>query len=515
MFENKKYLLIIFSIIILIGASCSSKKIEPTYIPDDVSGVFCIDLKNVSNKATDFSNTIKVMSGDKYSFVNQVFNAGVDYSKKAYFFIRTSPELSQSYTAGYIPLNNKKKFEEALKKSTKENNINTEIKTKEDWKYIITENQVILMWNEKQVFFLLQGDKSDEEKLLANAQKIIKTPENQSLEGKQNSFKELLAQNFDASYWLNTEFTTPKLPYLSNWGNLESILSLPKMVESNYGLITFEKGEIITKNIVKFKEESFKKYKNIIKTSYDQNLAKSIPLTEPIFITAFALNMKEVEKMLDEWKFLEKLKIQVSFIDMKIEDFFTMISGDIVISGQTYGAKEMQDNDFVVALGLEKKEIFDKFINEVASLGLAKKKKNYFVLNYDDYRVFLIEKGNTLYLTLSADLRDKILNENNKINQKLSTSIGEQSLLFALDYNKLNKFIPWDSIKNSDNTKNMYQNIMKELDTFEMQAAPWGNATQITNFKLKLTNKSRNAVNVLAEIIDKINKDAKERKPNM
>ncbi len=514
MFQTRKYFLSIFVVVFSLMMACSEKKIEPTYIPNDVSGVICINLKNISSKATDFSNAIKVISGDKYSFINQALNAGLDYTKQAYIFVHASPELSKNYTAGYMPLSNAKTFETALKKSLEEGKLKNEIKKKDEWKFITSDNQAILMWNEKQTFFLVQGDKSDEEKLFAEAQKITKTPQTASLETKQASFKELLGKNFDAAYWFNPDISTKNIPYVSNIEGLEMLLGLPKMVDSHFGTINFEKGEVITKNTIKFNEEAFKKYKNLIKPSYDQELVKNIPLSEPIFITAFGLDMRGVEKMLDELKYLEKLKVQVSFLDMKIEDFFTMLSGDVAISGQTYGAKDWQDNDFLIGLGLEKKELFDKFIEGVSSLGLIKKKKGYYVINYDEYRLFLIEKEKSLFITLSADLRDKILKENTKISGKLSASIGNQSLLFALDYEKMNKFMPWDSVQINNTPKSFYQNILKEFEVFDIQAEPWGNQTQNTNIRLKLTNKDRNAISVMAEILEKITKQMKEIKPN-
>ncbi|TAE71634.1 MAG: DUF4836 family protein [Bacteroidetes bacterium] len=514
MFQTRKYLLIIFVAIFLFANACGSKKIEPTYIPNDVSGVICIDLKSMSNKATDFSNAIKVMSGDKYSFINQAFNAGLDYQKQAYIFVYSSPELSQNYTAGYMPLTSAKTFETALKKSIQENKMNNEMKKKDGWHYFSHENQAILMWNEKQVFFLVKGDKSDEEKLFVEAQKILKTPQTESLEAKQTSFKNLIGQNFDAAYWINPNFSTKNIPYLSNIEGLEMLLGIPKLIDEQFGTMSFEKGEILTKNTIKFNTENFKKFKNLIKPSYNQDLAKNIPLSDPIFVASFGLDMRGLEKTLDELKFLEKLKIQVSLLDMKIEDFFTMLSGDVVISGQTYGAKDFQDNDFLIGLGLEKKELFDKFIDDISSVGLIKKKKGYYVINYDDYRFFLIEKDKSLFLTLSPELRDKIIKENAKISEKLANSIGNQSLLFALDYNKLNKFIPWDSLQTNHSSKSIYQNIFKELDTFEVQAEPWGNEIQKTNIRLKLTNKSRNSISIMAEILEKIAKEMKETKPN-
>jgi predicted GIY-YIG superfamily endonuclease len=477
-----------------------------------VSGVFCVDLKNIKSKATDLQNALKVMSGDKYSFVSQALNVGLDYSKQAYFFFKSNFEISQSYTAGFLPLSDAKQFKKILQKSIKNNNIQTSIKRKEGWEYVIAENQAILLWNKKQALMILQNDKSDEEKLWSFAQKIIKTPQSEALETKNQYFKEILQQNFDACYWLNPELTLPKLPnFIDSYFNFKS---LPKLIDGYSGIINFEKGEIITQHFNTYNQESFTKYKNILKTNYDQNIIKNIPLENPLMISGFAFNMRGLETILDNMKLLEKLKIQVSLLDMKIEDFFTILSGDIAIAFNDIHAKNPQKSEFLIALGLEKQGIFDKILGEIASFGLIKKKKGFYIFNQEDSQIYLIEKEKTLYITYNEDLKDKIVNNQNKKSDKISQITGNQSLLFYLNYQKLNENLSKMNLKDNFSfyPEALTQSFLNEFENLTIQADPWGNIKHKTTIQLKLNNKSRNAINVLGELLERL---MKEVKPNI
>jgi hypothetical protein len=525
---------------ILCFSGCKTKEVKPTIIPPDAQMVFVMDFKEMAKKAIDWkdllnTDVIAQMTGNSNSrdFIAQMVNAGFDYESSAYLFLRAVPRESKVpkfYFGVAFDLKDARKFESALQKDFPDGVLEKKGKIK-----YFTNQKMVLAWEGNKALLFGSDGETEAATLKAEIDKTLAIKPEESLEAKNTNFKEALGQAFDMAIWIDyrslysemmfkaleeqekahekmiaekqkntkdspetatTPFITPAMK-----AKMKDLFNLTETVNT---FIHFEKGKVTANTKTFFNQAILDKYKDVIKDQLDAALIKVTPIQSPAILSASAIGLKGIQKILADLDLLKDQRLTAITMlgGVSLDQVFEMLSGDFVFALQDFKVVGMMPEvNFAFGLGIKNKEILNKIIDNLGGFVGMKKKGDFYVYKNDDFGDFyFIEKDNYAFLTMSEGVRDSFLKGENTLKSEYADlSSGKLSSIYV-DFQKLFKMIP-DELLFSDDLVKFKKIVFPALIAMKATANPLSGNVAESNAEINLKDKDKNALAVLIAMI--------------
>lgn len=488
-------------------------------IPQDASFVMNIDFKSLSDKSKDFKSIFNrdflesmEMSTSEMLEMQEAYenivNSGVDYKQKSFIFAKISQNKDENYFAATFMLEDPAKFEAALKKSKEK----FDIKTEGGLKYFAKDG-VILGWRKKTaLLYGIDNKKAEVAKLKESFEKIFKTSDAESLKAKNAEFKESLASAKDFTMWMDAQ----KIMNMAQEDMDEMAKESPFMAEmvkstSSYTFeISFEKGEIVMESITHLDKSKSAKYESLLKSGIQNKLMKSLPIKVPSMMMGFAIGMKPLYEMSKDDKWMKDLDESVKTMKMTAKEVFDMLDGEIILLTKDLKTSTLiQDPqpEFALAIGINDKKLMDKMLSAFSNQGLIEKKGDFYEAKGLPRPIFLIEKNKALYLTMTESYKNDIIKGNGQLESKYTKLSADNSFVFFMGIKEL--LSQWPEEYMTPDIQSFKDNVLPELESMESYSTTVKNHKARGKAVLKFTNKSKNSLLILTEIIEKTSKKEK------
>jgi hypothetical protein len=504
------------------GSSISDKHVQ---IPADASFVLSINLKNLSNKAKDWKEIwdkdfLKNLDTDRREFnkfAYELLHSGLDLEQKAYLFGKLEKESGNNYYALSFIIKNPADFEKALTN----NEYKTSIKTSGELKYAsFKEEMVVWKNNSGLVIGYQEAEKSSENQLLMHAQKLFALKTAESLTAKNQVFRELEIGNKDFSMW----FDIARFTNLS--GEVEGFKSFNKatndlvnMLEYGTFSLNFENGQIVSESITHLNKELSNKYKSILKDGIHEKIIKGIPIPSPSLMFGFGLGMKGMYDIMKDDENIKNYESIANNMGLTTQEYFELFSGDFILATRNFDLLNILSNpnpEFVLAIGIANKKNLGKLIKNIQkeANGMLDDRGDFYVIQAGDYKIFLVEKNDALYITSTESFKNDLTTGKNPMESKYSAIAKGNSFAMFFNFSELFKQIPEDNLDNPEG-KAFEQYVKPELETFDAVAGTIRNSEIKGKSVLKLKNKSKNALAIWLNMTKKMAEANKERKKSL
>jgi len=484
-----------------------TKEVTPTFIPADVNAVVALDMKSLSSKAVEWkdilnTNFLQQMTGTsaKTDLLAKIMNGGIDYQQMTYVFTKIGEKTENSYAAVLFTLKDSKKFEKNLQENARE----AKIKKTDGREYVLLDTGLLITWKKDKALAVLSPQFS-EETLNNTAREIYNTKKENALEAKNDVFKTALQQKADAITWIDYRHI-PKtvLEQLENFGlalPIQTIKPLLNVAEQVILHTNFEKGEAKTTIKTFCNQEMVKAHQKLLKGGVNADLARDIPIENPSAIGAAGLGMQGAEGLLGNSKLIQGLKILIALSGTSLGEIFGFFTGDAVIAtGDMKLSNHMSEQEIVIGIGTNNIGKVTKLLADFDSFLNIKKKKDFYILDLETYgygELFMVEKGNNLYITSSEKLKDQLVEGKIKLNTQTLALFKDNVVVGEVDYATLLKNLPAVSKHNTA----VRQGISDAIGKFHFTAKPLvGNVWEAESV-LSMRDKNRNALAVLFDLM--------------
>lgn len=510
-------------------SACNTKVITPTHIPADATFVLCADMKSITNKAVDWKN---IWQSDYFSnmlglkdagMLEKIMQSGLDYQQNIYLFSKsTKDDILPNYVGVYATLTKDEDFEKSLKKIFESQNQKWNIQQVDARKCVIAEfarQKIWIGWGGKQLFVYSSQIANNTNELMQEAKKMLDLKKEDALEQKNADFKNVLSKNFDVAYWYNNETLHGGDMFESLAKNISATLFLGKgamewlrkstqLINSTTGIINFENGEAKGTTQIHFNEKVLPTFEGLLKPSFDENLAKNLPINDPVLCSSLAIAPKGVQKMVTEWGLLKgsQYKGMLFLLGMNEEEMFNIFKGDVVFAlDQPIKGK----NSVHLLANWKKHHAIDDILDIISGgfkkmITIEKEKEGYTITtNQDVY--YLVEKETMLYITNQEQAKKDFIAGKQHHNEKLLSVLRNQVGATYVDFPKIFSVAPEEFINVFPELK-LLQHNLKSIESLQVQAPKLeGNIGEI-KFSLKSTEKNRNILASLVEIMTKLQK---------
>ncbi len=530
---NLKYLklsLIIMTFSLVIFA-CGKKggSANHVQIPDDMHYVVSINSKSLQNKVKDiaqvfdnnFLKNVDISEKDAKEMKeigDALLKSGIDLNEKAYVFGKIEENMDNVFVGLSFILKDAKSFETSIQKAFKKDFVVKEesgIKFGKPKKNDIRES--VIAWKGKTALFLMmkKGD------VMKFAKEIFATKSNKSIFTKYKEAAEMEAKNYDFGTWIDY-VQVNKVIKKANKDRMEDIYNLPEMdkfLEVTTSLtagLSFENGEVKLDSEVSLDPSKSKLYESMLKSGIAQNVIKNIPIQAPQVMAGFGFALRPLYDLVKNSKSIkEEEKNTKKAIGLSNDELIDMLSGDFLIAlknlkvGDAIGGNP--DPEAVVAVGVAKKDLFEKMMKNGEAFKDFTKEGDYYVYApMPNVSVFLVFKDNGLYVVGSKSLRDAILKGSGKVDGEHLALTKNNSSLMYLDF----KF--FEQLMSFIGKNKPLEITLKELKNLTIESSTVKNHKLTAKGSLKMTNTKDNSLLVLVNMIKEIAaEEAKERKKRL
>jgi hypothetical protein len=427
----------------LVVLACGKKSEQVKLIPKDAHAVVAIDVKSMGLKTMDFKKMfslsfLKKEKTSKDSLAEKIKSSGIDLLQTAYVFGNAPHETSKGYYAIAFSLSDAGKFEDMLKKESKDMIVAAD----GDLKIAAKEGENSMIgWN-KNTAIVIGMDSGSTADIKARLIALFNTKSEESLFETNQIFKDLQSEKSDMTIWLDFE----------NLGkaaaNLHSSAAGIKMKDSYMtAMLNFENGQIVVDSKYYDNNEESKKYKEVFKDKVSPDVITNVPGQTIIGMLSLAVDMKKLYTVLDNQKLLEDVKknAEQSGMGLTADQLFDVFSGDFVASlngvemveeksvdymtGDSVTNKNPKP-DFAFTAGISNKENLTKILDFMVKGGMAVQKENVYVF-MDKFT--LTNKGNVAVFTTPSAFSDKVSKSPEKLADDLSRTVSDNS--FSLYFN--------------------------------------------------------------------------------
>jgi hypothetical protein len=437
--------------------ACGKKSENVKLIPKDAHAVVAIDVKSMGLKTMDFKkmfsmNFLKKDKTSKDSLADKIKNSGVDLLQTAYLFGNVSLENSQGYYAGVFSLSDAGKFEEMLKKDSKDMAITSE----GDLKIAAKEGEKSVMgWN-KNTAIIIGMDSGSTADIKAKLIALFSTKSEESLLETNQIFKDLQNEKSDMTVWMDFENLSKAA------ANLHPSAAGVKIKDSYMtATLNFENGQVVLDSKYYDNNEESKKYKEVFKDNVSADVISGVPGQTVIGMLSLAVDMKKLYTVLDSQQLLEEVKknAEQSGIGLTADQLFDIFSGDFVASVNGVDmvdekflpdpdtmlvsdpnsapmilTRKVPSPDFAFTAGISNKENLTKILDFMVKNGMAVQKDNNYVF-MDKFT--LTNKGNVAVLTTPSAFSDKVSASPEKLADDLSKTASDNSFSLYVNLSKV------------------------------------------------------------------------------
>ncbi len=499
----------LFLLSIILLSACGGKNVEPTIIPGDVAAVVSIDFKAMSSKAMEWKDILNPdffesadLNDEDADAISKLIGSGVDLNKTAYVFVKADKDAQQNYVAATMGLKDASKFEEGIKKLENAPKI-----TKKGNRQYAIRDKTIISWDKES---MLLSSSEDEKNLEKIHQSILDTKSSASLETKNKDFKSFLSRKYDIGFWVDyAKISQSGINDMSMLDVPSSLQDLTRMTESVSFWVNFNQGELVLDAETKVNKELVEKYKDLFKGQINNELVKITPVESPLVMLGLGIGMKGLKKVLEDAGYLENAEDVSKMIDVKVDDIFEMLSGDAVFALESMNLENIFNPEIQgsISLGIRNKETLQKLFKKFDGLFLQKK-NNYYALRTGGMgQYYIIDKGDKIILTSNEIMRDNAIKNTNTLNSTVTALANDKLSVMYIDIQKIIRSLPKDMI----NDPMLEKEVLPKFISIQASADDYSNGLSKSNTILKMSEKNRNALAIIIEILKKVS-DKKQQK---
>ncbi len=492
------------------GGGVSSKHVK---IPQDVTMAVSVDMKSISSKAEnwkeifeqDLLDNLDEDTDKLQEAFGKALASDVNFDQKAYFFFSYTPEGKENYFGASFLLNDPAKFEQDLT----EGEVKYEIKTDGDLKYVLLEDEGLMGWKgETALIYSMEGG-VEEAKLKEGFDRIFATEASNSLSANSSEFKNIDGGGHDVAVWWDQK----KLNQISSdfEDMKESSPALAKIYQAyRVGTIglDFNKGEVLVKSVSHLDKNHSQELKGLIKSGMNEGMIGSFPTKVPSAMLGLALNMQAIYDLVKEEPSIKDAENDVQRdLGMSMQELFDTFNGDYFVATQDLKMEQIIRNpqpEFVLAIGINNKENIDKIMQKGVDAGAFRKTGDLYTVSAGlPSELYMIEKNDVLYATMSEAYKDDLMQGNGKLDSKYVKIASDKSAVFYLSIQEIVRQIP-NEFMSSTEAKVFKNEVAPQLDAMITSSGSISGEKLEGEMKVTFTDKSKNSLALIGEMIKKM-----------
>lgn len=430
-----------------VATSCNKTPQHAKHIPKQASAVVAIDTKKLAWDIISFDDIFgKNADTTSDEAGKKLQEAGIDFLSTSYVF--STGALDKAPVSALLPLSDAAKFKVFLETFDKEHPF---VVKEENGFRVAGNNDVVVMFDDKLAIVAMLKNYG-EAQLKTHVNTLFSLAAENSLAESNPYFKGLLEHSGALSFWVSLKDAMPSEAAANNAtaGQTDKVLAGRFMTAT----LDFEKGKAVLKSDFYSENEADKEYSKILSQPINKDLLADVPTDKPIGVIALKFDVPLLRKLLQKTGMSMQVEGGLMMAGVSLDDFFGMLSGDVVVSATEAEAGMTGAPQVFVNLGVSNNETRDKVLGILSSQSFIKKENDYFVgggmlpTNYT-----LIPKDKKLMFASSAKMRDLIIGGNApKFSANVGSNaiyllfdfdvFGQQMSQFATDYSRLaNKYI--------------------------------------------------------------------------
>lgn len=503
-------------------SGCKSKTAENKsgiHIPKTASIAAVIDMKQISGKAKNWRNIFKREFLEKFDvdvedqeveklrqLTEKVIVSIAEGGRMTIFNGQVSKDRDKNHFAIAFSIGDIGSFEEALKTNDKM----TIIDNKENGKHVFLDKKTILTWKDNSALMVGYEFKvaNIREALVEKAIELRKTTAGDALEANNKEFKKLLSEGHDIAVWANQQETSHFTPALESYSKMSpTIADLLKATEYGTSYIDFLDGKIVMNGKTFFNSKIGSKYQPILAVNNDKVL-KNLPVKDPLLLMSLSINLADVRKIMEEENAYDKFDgdalAGLAVLGLTPKDIAEMLSGDLVIAVEDLELRSGQSPDakVVIGLGLNRREVLEKILDDYVEGGMMKKTGNMyeFTTSMMGIEPKIILTKDAVFITATEDFKKAILSgKSSVLNSDLRGQTKKSNFLMFLKPDEILKKVPKENF-----TDDVLEALLPKIESIVTNMLPTkkdrleGSLT--VNFKDKSTNALEQLINLHKEI---------------
>ena len=463
--SNHKLCFIIYGLFFVLGFS-SCVKISPSArsIPKDVMFAARANILRATYQVPNWKDVMR----EEFSIdleADSTPRTNFLASGRAYIYGDLT-EYEDNYIAIAINIRNHKSLERFV------TTMNPDLKVQKlnNFKYLV-KNKSLLGWSNKLLVLLDARQSPNEAHLTKLFSKIANNKRDSSLLFTNENFHQALKSYYDVSLWVN----------IDDFGksSLFSQFSQNVNLENNYLHLhaNFDEGQVTTKTTYFADDSLYARYADIISSPINPKLLENVPLEDPAVLLGLSLKPKGFKTLVDDLSLTEQCNNLVNAVTLTLDDFFEMISGDVVIGlkdlshldqdlDQNDSTTSLKDkktiSDLVMGVGIKNQAVYDSLIQVLLETGILEQKEG-----YQEFfgELFIMKRDSVVFFTKNESIKDDFLAEIKLQDQNiLSMAPNNWFMLYA------NESISEKTVKGQNIVMEITRNILKN-DNLNLEEA--------------------------------------------
>ena len=506
---NHKLCFIVYGLFFVLGFS-SCVKISPSArsIPNDVMFAARANILRATYQVPnwkevmreEFSIDLEADSTPRTNFLA---------SGRAYIY----GDLTQ-YEDNYIAIAINIRNHRSLERFVTSMNSDLEVQELNHFKYMV-KNKSLLGWSNKLLVLLDARQSPNEAHLTELFSKIAGNTRDSSLLFSNENFRQALKNYYDVSLWVNMD-DFGKSPLFSQFAENVNLKNNFLHLHAN-----FDEGNVTTKTTF-FPDENVKnRYADIISKPINKSLVENVPLEDPAVLLGMSLKPAGFKTLIDDLSLTEQCSNLASAVTLTLDDFFEMISGDVVIglkdlsnldkdlekSDSSTALKDKKTiSDLVMGVGIKNEVVYDSLITVLLETGILEQKEG-----YQEFfgELYIMKRDSMVFFTKNEMIKDDFIQD---------VKLQDQNILSMTDNNwymlYANEAISEKTVKGQNIIMEITRKILKNDNlgleeaklTFSVPDSKLGGQSIIT-FK----DKEANSLLAMLEVLKVIVLETKQR----
>lgn len=472
------------------ATACNKTPQHAKHIPKQASAVVAVDTKKLAWDIISFDDIFgKNTDTTSDEAGKKLQEAGIDFLSTSYIF--STGALDQAPVSALLPLSDAAKFKVFLETFDKEHPL---VVKEENGLRVAGNNDFVVMFDDKLAIVAILKNYG-EAQLKTHITTLFNLTTENSLAESNPYFKELLQHSGALSFWVSLKDAMPSEATANN----PAADQTNKVLTGRFMTATldFEKGKAVLKSDFYSENEADKEYSKLLSQPISKDLLADVPTDKPIGVVALKFDVPLLRKLMQKLGVSMQVEGGLTMAGVSPDDFFGMLSGDVVVAATGVDAEMASSPQVFVNLGISNNETRDKVLGILSSQSFIKKEKDYFVgagvlpIGYS-----LMPKDKKLMFASTAKMRDLIMSGNAP---KFSADAGENAMYFLLDFDIFSQQL-------SQFATDYSRLANKYIKSFEVKASQKSEKQTEAVFNLNTKPENENSWKSLAEYAQEVKK---------
>ena len=508
------FILITLAIFLNACGGGGTKDNNSVFIPKSASIAAVVDLKQISSKSTQWRAVFEPEFLEQFDIeldeeevegmiklVQKIMPTISQDDKISVFNGKVTKDRSKNHFAIAFTITDVDGFEKALQSDK-----GIKILSEKGAKHVFLDEKAILHWKGKSGLYVGYEFKIEnpQQTLKKKVADIRSTSASDALEKNNKNFSALLREEHDIAIWTNQQETRNLTPAVEMYSKMSpTVANLVKANQYGTSYIDFKPGKMVINGRAFLDEKLTAQYKPVLKVNNDK-IIKNMPIENPLLLLSLSINMADVKKILDEENAYDKFDAntleQLKNLNLTPKDVAEMLSGDVVVALESVAIKGLQkiDSKAVVGLGLNNREVFEKFLSQYTkgSVPLLFKKGNIYEPLIAPWGVDLkiIVTDDAAFIVTTDNLKEAITaSKKALLNSELMKMTGESNFLTYVSPNDIYNSVPKGTLGNDD----LLGALFPLVESVIINTLPAKNDLLEGNITINFKDKKKNALEQL------------------